>query len=194
MSNYRFLFIAVLAFSITVTGCDSNDDSDDGTEAFEAMGEMMSSSFAALGFIASEIFLGQVSKSQPSYSCPNSGSIEYTESATNANIYTLDFQDCDGTNGSIDLGLNVETTQSSFNFSLILDGSLVNQCTLTYSNFTQNVVSNITDGTQSILINGAVGASCGGQSYACAFDNSELTFTDGEGDSDLYENNCALSN
>ena len=196
MSNYRLLFIALLTLSITLVGCDSNDDNDDPEAAFEAMGEMMASSFSALGFVAADIFLNQsATKSQPTYSCQNEGSVDYNPSTTNPDIYTLDFQNCDGTNGTLDLGLSVEATQSSFNFSLLLDGSLTNQCTLTFSNFTESVVSNVSDGTQSIMLDGAIGATCDGQAYACTFNQTELTITeDGDSDYTLFENSCALTN
>lgn len=196
MSNYRVLFIALLTFSITLVGCDSNDDSDDPEAAFEAMGEMMASSFSALGFVAAEIFINQsATKSQPTYSCQNEGSVEYNQSTINPDLYTLDFQNCDGTNGTIDLGLSVEATQSSFNFSLLLDGSLQNQCTISFSNFTESVISDVSAGTQSISIDGAIGASCDGQSYACTFNQATLTVSeDGEEDYALFQDNCALTN
>ena len=196
MSNYRLLFIALLTFSITLVGCDSNDDSDDPEAAFEAMGEMMSSSFSALGFVAADIFINQAAtKSQPTYSCMNEGTVEYNPSTTNPDLYTLDFQNCDGTNGTVDLGLSVEITQSTFNFSLLMDGSLQNQCSITFSNFTQNVISNASDETQSITLDGAYGATCNGQSYACTFNQVSLAISE-EGDADyaLFQDNCALAN
>jgi|GEM_PF-6154157 len=194
MSNYRVLFIALLTFSITLAGCDSNDDSDDPGAAFEMMGEMMASSFSALGFVAADIFINQAaSKSQPVYPC-NTGQVEYTQSTTNPEIYTLDFQDCDGTTGNIDLGLTIDISETSFNFGLLLDGSLTNQCTLSFSSFNQSVVSSATDQSQSIVIDGAIGASCNGQSYACVFDQASLTVTEDSDDYALFENSCALTN
>ena len=197
MSNYRVLFIALLTFSITLAGCDSNDDSDDPEAAFEMMGEMMASSFSALGFVAADIFINQAAtKSQPIYQCMNTGQVEYTQSTTNPEIYSLNFQDCDGTNGNIDLGLTIDISETNFNFGLLLDGSLTNQCTLSFSNFNQSVVSSASDQSQSIIIDGAIGASCNGQSYACVFDQASLTITE-DSDADdyaLYENSCALTN
>ena len=181
---------------MTLVGCDSNDDSDDPEAAFEAMSDMMASSFSALGFVAASIFSNQAAtKSQPTYSCPNEGSVEYNQSTTNADIYTLDFQNCDGTNGTINLGISVEATQSSFNFSLLLDGSLQNQCSISFSNFTQNVISDASDATQSITIDGAYGATCNGQSYACTFNQQTLSISeDGEADYALFQDNCSLNN
>ena len=194
MNTNRFLFIALIAFSITIAGCDSNDDSDDPEADFAAMGEMMASSFSALGLVAADIFTGGVSKSQPIFNCPNTGSVEYNQSTTNPDLYEMNFMDCEGTSGSINMGLSIESTQSTFNFNLLLDGSLQNQCTLSFSNFTESVVSDISAGTQSIVIDGAIGASCNGQSYACAFNQAQLNASDDPEDYSLFQNNCSLTN
>lgn len=194
MQTNRFLFLALLTFALTFAGCDSNDDSDDAEAALEAMSEMMASSFSSLGLVAAEIFTGSFSKSQPTYTCPTTGSIEFDQSPTSSDIYVLDFMDCDGTNGTINLGLGVESSQSLFSFNLLLDGNLENQCTLSFSNFTESVVSDITAGTQSIVIDGAIAASCSGHNYACSFNQSELTITEDTDDYTLFQNSCALTN
>lgn len=196
MSNYRFLFIALLTFSITLVGCDSNDDSEDAAAVFETMGEMMSTSFSALGAVAAEIFINQsVGKQQPIYSCANGGQVEYNELTSNPGVYSLDFQDCDGTTGSVDLGLTIDITETSFNFGLSLDGSLENQCTLQFSNFQESVVSDINDQSQgSIIIDGSISASCDGQSYVCAFNQATLNISEDADDFSLFENSCALTN
>ena len=196
MRNYRLLFLALFAFSLTITGCDSNNDDEDPAVVFETMGDMMSTSFSALGAIAAEIFLNQATKQQPIYSCENGGQVEYTELSATPAVYSLDFNDCDGTNGNIDLGLDVSFSETNFNFSLSLDGTLQNECTLQFSNFQESISTNVQDESAQgvIIIDGAISASCDGQSYTCAFNQAELAITEDTDDYTLFENSCSLTN
>ena len=186
ISLIKLLFVATLCF--TTLGCDSgsNDDDDDLGASFEQMADMVETTFGVFGEVAAEIFISSVSKNQPIYSC-DTGQVDYTQSPVNQDLYELEFQNCNGINGNVDLGLDVEVGTNSFSFDLLLDGSLEESCTLQFANFTESVSGSLEGDDQTITLSGSISANCSGERFSCSFNNDELSE---DTEDTLFQDNC----
>ena len=190
-SRFRVLTYCALLVFFVFAGCDSNEDEDEFAASFEQMSNMIEESFNVFGEIAVEILLDQVAKNQPTYSCSQNGQVDYDESPVDPSLYELEFQNCNGINGNVDLGFDITVSETNFEFDLLLDGSLENECTLQFANFAENVIAGLEDDSQTITLSGSVFANCSGDRFACTFNNALLS--EATADSIIEENCTATS-
>ena len=193
------LLVALCVFSIALTGCDSNDDGDfTDEEALEAVSEMADKVFSVTGQLAFGI--GTAAKtaeasSLPVYECPEGGSVDYQLDLTGSS-YTMAFDDCNGINGSLTYGVSYTVTDTVFDFDVSMDGTVTEECSMTFDLFQQSVGVDITDPenfTYDYTLNGSFSATCGSATvYACSFDNVSLDL-ESEDDDFLYTESCALT-
>lgn len=188
--NKTTTFTLLFSLLILASSCDSSDN-DDASESFDQMGEMIGASFDVFGNVAVEILLNSVGKSRPIYDCDQSGTVDYNNSST-ANLYSLVFNDCNGIDGNVDLGLTTNITETAFEFGLSLDGNLTEACSMTLNNFSMGIVSNPNSTTEEdqIMLNGSISSTCNGESFSCTFNNDSFTDAD---ENVLFQDNCTTA-
>ena len=175
---------------VLLSSCDSNNGDDDLGDSLIPLANMIEASFTVFGDVAADIFTSNITKTLPTYTCEAGGQVEYTQSPVDQNIYELNFQECNGINGDVDLGLDVQVEGNTFGLQLLLDGSLEEACTLQFANFIESVTSSLDGEDQTIRLNGLLFSECDGTSFACSFINAELSE---ETTDTIFEESCSVT-
>ena len=172
-SRTSFMF-ALAALTVLSAGCDSS--SDEPADSFDQMATMMDDTFTIFGEVAGVIFTGQLAapKTQPAYSCQQSGSVDYTAVADMPGTYSLNFLDCNGIDGNATLGITTTLGETSASLGVVISGNLSNECEVNLSSFAQNVVVDLTSESIEIVLDGTLTSTCDGNSFSCTFANDTL--------------------
>lgn len=178
------LMLGLFVFS---SGCDSNKDAD-ASASFDQMGTMMGSAFNIFGDVAADIIITSSQKSQPIFDCDDAGTVDYNNTGT-PNVYNLVLDGCDGIDGTVNLGLVTDISETGVSLDLSLDGNLTEACTMTLNNFSMRVTST-QSGTSEIVLGGGLASTCNGEAFSCTFNNSSLT---SGSESALVEQNCSAT-
>ena len=153
---------------------------------------MASSVFDVAGQVAFGVYSDGTtgtSAKKPTFNCPESGSIDYTVAADQSS-YTMVFDDCNGINGELLFGLSFNITQQEVAVDFTLDGSVNEECTLTFAQFQQGAVVNLVDNSSVLSLNGSFSATCDRTAvYSCTYNN--LTFTPDQ-DPSILEQGCGI--
>ena len=181
-------FALILGLILISAGCDSGSNDEEVSESFDQMGEMIEKSFDIFGDVAVEVLLGGTAKSQPTYDCDQSGTVDWDVTGV-ANQYALTFNSCNGIDGNSTMGLTTNFTETSIEFALALSGTLTESCTMTLNNFTMDAASS-ESGDSEITLSGSISSTCNGEAFACTFNADELTDDAGE---DFFRDRCSAS-
>lgn len=181
----KYTGICVLLLAMTITACDSNDSDTTPTEEVSAMFTNVQS---ALTVALTAGFTGKTAT--PVVDCPQGGSVDVTNTGgTSSFNLSMDFDDCNGVDGSLSMTGSTTFNANQFIYNLTMSGQLEERCTLSYNNFQQTISSDLQGGNQSATLNGSFGATCGGGSVTCSFNNVALDLQGGNNAS-LFSNNC----
>ena len=177
----------VLSLFVFSSGCDGNDN-DEASQSFDQMSTMMGSAFNTFGAVAADIIITSSQKSKPIYDCDDSGTVDYNSTGT-PNVYSLVLNGCDGIDGTVNLGLVTDISETGITLDLSLDGNLTEACTMTMNNFSMRVTST-QSGASEIVLGGGLASTCNDEAFSCTFNNSSLT---SGSETALVEQNCSAS-
>lgn len=196
------LLAAALLMAL-LTGCDSDSNGDEvSQEALTQMSSMMGKVQSALTTVLSQIqFTVTASKeaapSRPAraetFDCPQGGQVLFdgnittTEGGTSFDL-SMEFDDCNGVSGDLDYAGQGSLTETAYDFSITMNGSLQEQCTLSYNNYSQEVMLDLSAGSSTVVIDGSMGVQCGGSSFTCSFDN--VTYNSDGSNTGALQNSC----
>ena len=197
LSGIPTVLLAV-AMMFQLAACDSSDDIGGeplSAETSAAMAETVEDVFTVIPLAMSEV---QAAKDQsPAGACPEGGSfsVEGSASASQSSFdldVQIDFDGCNGLDGSLDIDGNGSFTPASVMFDLELDGTVSGQCSLTFDNFREQIVADFTTDETVLTLDGRYHGSCSGEGFTCAFNDVEID-ADSAPSSSLMEQSCWLN-
>ncbi len=196
--------LVVLAMTAYVAGCDSSSELDGeplSPETAAAMSETVSNLFEVLPLALAEVpiakSLSPSSAGGPAGACPDGGSLTVEGTATGGQSsfdidVDVDFNDCNGINGSLALAGSGSFTESQVAFDLILDGSVSRECSLTFERFHEGIFADFTTGAATLTLDGVYRGACSGEGFTCAFNDVEID-ANAAPPSGILEQSCRLN-
>ena len=191
------LLVAV-AMIFSLAACDSGDEVGGeplSAETSAAMAETVEDVFSVIPLAMSEV---QASKElSPAGACPEGGSFSVAGSASASQTsfdldVQIDFDGCNGIDGSLDVGGSGSFSSSAVMFDLVLDGTVSGQCSLTFDDFHEGIVADFTTEETILTLDGNYRGACSGEGFTCSFDDVEID-ADSAPSSSLLEQSCWLN-
>ena len=198
MKRFTYIFTLLIFAGATLTACDSNKD-ELSDEALQDFTDMMTNAFGVFSLLSVELAPDPTSEKSASskdlYPCPNGGEVDFNVTNiggdNNAISYAMDFNDCNGLNGSLLYDIGGEFTENGINIDITINGNIVESCSITFSAFNEKIVADLTDGASSFAftVNGRISSSCGNEAFSCLFDNDTFDTSN----TGFFQDRCQLN-
>jgi hypothetical protein len=192
------------AMTLSLSACDSNDDEGGvpiSAETSAAMAETVEGVFSVIPLALSEAQLAKLQAeaktADPAGACPEGGAFTVTgsASATQSSFdvdVEVDFEDCNGINGSLALDGGGSISETSFAFDLVLDGTVARECSLTFDGFRESAVADFTTSEMTLTLDGSFAGACTGEGFTCSFNDVDVDPAAGP-PTELMQQACRLN-
>lgn len=183
--------LLILVFACLLVSCDTNGEEGISDEVFEDFTGMMNKAFSVFSRL-STAGIAEATPKQPDVLPCDTGQVTYTLTDTNTpqgSVFDVDFQDCDGVNGSIAYGIISDITDTRLALTLNINGQLEERCAISLNNLEETVLSDasVDPPVFSITLSGSIGATCGQTSFVCSFENDLLNDTN----TNVFASSCS---
>jgi hypothetical protein len=191
MKKTRLSFIAlilVLLLPPSLSACDSGGDT--GNELSDAtlnsFSTMLGNVFSALSLAVSQVGKTDLPAARSAailspddtVPCPQGGQLDVTGDFGSGPELTFDldvtFEGCNGIDGTLAVTGSGSIAQNQSTFDLLLNGSVSDDCTIEFNDFSERVTANTLDRTATLTLDGTIGATCDGQSFTCTMNDMQI--------------------